>query len=462
MKESSSQNAPMNETTERQFRWGVLLRLCTFHIGSAMGDILVTSVWNRVMIVNFGFDALPVGLLIALRYLLSPMGLYAGFRSDVTPLFGLRRTWYVWLGRGLMVLSFPLLALSVNVFANDRSNPAGWLIALLSFLFYGTGTLFSGSPFLALVRDAMPKPRQGLALSVVESALIVFFPLSAIALSFAMPEFSPEAFWHLALGVMLIGGFFWFFAIAGVEQPNPVRPAVTERARERAATFRATFSRIWADKRPRTFMLFLALATVSAWTQDAILEPFGAEVLNQSIAQTTRYAAYWQGATALVLIACAILFRHRRPEQQTRTSQIGLAVMSLGMMLLTATSLYANSALVIPSLVVFGFGFGIYTFGGFNLLVVMTTDRDAGIYLGLWTVTILLSRGIGITLGGALRDGLVAATASAPLAYAIIFCIEALGLAASIFVLARVGILSFARDSGRLRSAEIQVASADL
>src|SRR6266536_4227049 len=106
----------MNESSEPRFSWWLLLRLCTFQIGSAMGDILVTSVWNRIMIVNFGFPSLPVGLLIALRYLLSPLSLYAGFRSDTTTFLGMKRTSYIWLGRALMVASFPLLGLSVGLF----------------------------------------------------------------------------------------------------------------------------------------------------------------------------------------------------------------------------------------------------------------------------------------------------------------------------------------------------------
>ena len=64
------------------------LRLSSFQIGSAMGDILVTSIWNRVMISNFGIPAAPVSLLIALRYLISPLSLWAGYRSDRKRLFG--------------------------------------------------------------------------------------------------------------------------------------------------------------------------------------------------------------------------------------------------------------------------------------------------------------------------------------------------------------------------------------
>lgn len=118
--------------------------------------------------------------------------------------------------------------------------------------------------------------------------------------------------------------------------------------------------------------------------------------------------------------------------------------------------------MVNPALLVFGIGFGFYTFSAFQLLVVMTSDKAAGAYLGLWTVTILLTRGIGIFSGGALRDGLHALTQSYGLAYGVIFGIEGLGLLISILLLARVNIISFARDTGRISTTDAQVMAADI
>lgn len=455
----------MNESSEPRFRWWLVLRLCTFQIGSAMGDILVTSIWNRIMIVNFGFPALPVGLLIALRYLLSPLSLYAGFRSDRTTFLGMRRTSYIWLGRALMVLSFPLLGLSVSLFDASRNDSTGWLLAVVSFLLYGTGTLLSGSPFLALVRDAMPKARQGLALSVMETALILFFPIAAISFSLILREYTPAGFWELIALTGVLGGFFWLFAIWGVEKRAVLQMAAEfteETTRAQFHEFRSTVAKLYQDPRVRAFMLFLGVATFSAWAQDAILEPFGAEVLNATIAQTTRYSSYWQGATALVLILAAIGWRKRRPEQQTPIAQIGLGIMGIGMIWLALTALTQIGWMVNPALLVFGIGFGLYTFSAFQLLVVMTSDKAAGAYLGLWTVTILLSRGLGISAGGALRDALYALTQSHALAYGIIFGLEGLGLLVSILLLARVNILGFARDTGRVPAIEAQVVGAEL
>jgi len=181
----------------QSFSFPRLLRLSTFQIGSAMGDILVTSIWNRIMIVNFGIPALPVSFLIALRYLLSPLSLWAGFRSDTKPLWGMQRSSYIWLGRGLMVLSLPLLGLSVGRLGSNSADISGWTFATLSSLLYGIGTLISGSPFLALVRDSAPTEKQGLAISTVETVLIIFFAVPPscplIKITSAWPLATPAA-----------------------------------------------------------------------------------------------------------------------------------------------------------------------------------------------------------------------------------------------------------------------------
>ena len=184
---------------DKPFTFSRLLRLSSFQIGSAMGDILVTSIWNRIMIVNFGIAAAPVSFLIALRYLLSPLSLWAGFRSDTKPLWGMQRTSYIWLGRGLMVLSLPFLGLSIGRFAQNQTDVIGWALATASSLFYGIGTLISGSPYLALVRDSAPPEKQGLAISTVETVLIIFFAITGISFSLWMRVYDEAIFWQMIL-----------------------------------------------------------------------------------------------------------------------------------------------------------------------------------------------------------------------------------------------------------------------
>ncbi|MEM8858826.1 MAG: BCD family MFS transporter, partial [Chloroflexota bacterium] len=339
------------------FSWWRMMRLSSFQIGSAMGDILVTSIWNRVMISNFGMPAWPIGLLIALRYFLSPLSLWAGHRSDTTKLFGFYRSSYIWFGRGMMVISLPFLLLSLQRLDGQTTDPLGWVYAILCFILYGTGSLLSGSPYLALVRDSAPKVNQGFAISVAETVLIIFFAVSGISFSFWMEEYDPAIFRQMVIFTMVVGGFFWFVGILGIERES-VPPAVKDKSSHarQQIQFSPTLKKIWADPRTRLFFLFLSLSTLAAWMQDVILEPFGGDVLDAPMSATTRYNSYWQTATVVTLIGGAAYLRKRAPETQKGVAGWGLSIMALGMALIGLESFLSGARLIEAGLLVFGAG----------------------------------------------------------------------------------------------------------
>ena len=436
------------------------LRLSSFQIGSAMGDILITSIWNRILIVNFGIPATPVGLLIALRYLLSPLSLWAGNLTDSRPIFGLRRTPMIWLGRVLMVASLPFLGLSVTRLEASTTDLWGWLFALVSSLAYGIGTLISGGPFLALVRESAPEQLQGVAISMAQTVLIIFFAVVGIGFSIWMPAYDLQVFWQMIVATMLVGGFFWFFAIAGIERRQTLTAAEQPAAAARLGEVMRT---IWSDRRTRLFFLFLSLGTLASWSHEAILEPFGADVFNLSMGATTRFNSYWQTATVITLVIGGVLWRKRPPEAQQRLTSVGLFIMAAGLLILVTAAVAGQRHLLEIALLVFGGGFGIYTYGGVGLMAVMSPDRHAGVYLGLWTISNLLFKGLGTLLGGGLRDLFLLQMGWPPgLSYGVIFLLQALGLATAALLLTRIDILGFARDTGRhVNLVEAQIATAD-
>jgi BCD family chlorophyll transporter-like MFS transporter len=444
----------------RPFSAGRILRLSTFQIGSAMGDILTAGVWNRIMISDFGIPAWPIGLLLASRYFMSPISLWVGHRSDTIPLWSWYRTSYIWLGRGLMVLSFPLLGTSTVMLEGNITDLIAWVILILSFLLYGLGTLLSGSPYLALVRDSAPPAKQGIAIGMVETALITLFPIVAIGFSRMLTTYDPALFWRLILFVMVVGGFFWVFSVAGAEKENR-RWSIARKLGEKVELGK-TFQMIWADGRTRSFFLFLFVATFSAWMQDNVLEPYGAEVFGWKVEQTTRLTGYWGTATVVVLIASFVIWRKRRPEEQSGVTKVGLTIMSLGMALLFASAFSLNTSIFLTGLVIFGAGFGLYTFGGLSLMAVMSPDPHSGAYLGLWTVAILVSKGLGTFIGGVVRDVLLAAGAQAWVAYGAIFVLSAVGLLAAAGILSRLDVVSFARDTGRQEIEKLPLASVEM
>lgn len=450
-------------TNQVTFSLRQTLRISSFHVGSAMGDILATSVWNRVLISDLGLPAGPVGLLIALRYLLFPISLWAGYRSDTRPLFGYYRTPYVWIGRLLMILSFPLLALSLILLGENTASIVGWLVAFVCFLLYGVGTLFSGSPFLALVRDSVPPQKQGVAISMVQTALITLFPVAAIGFGRWAQDYDAAVLWQMALATMLIGGFFWFFAIVGVEKRTRrmgggPQPGDTVSRPD----FGPVLRQIWADPRTRLFFIFLSLSTFAAWMQDNILEPFGGDIFDLSISQTTRFTGYWGGATVLVLVPSFYFWRRRPPERQTGVTSGGLLLMALGIGLTGVAGLAHVAALLIPALLLFGVGFGFYTFGGFSLMAVMSPDRNAGTYLGLWTISVLIFKGLGTFWGGMLRDILLWLNLPLNAAYGFSFVFAAAVLTGTAVLLRRLDVVGFARDAGRVATlTDAQIALAD-
>ncbi len=452
----------MNHPTSipHRFNFWLTVRLGSFHIGSAMFDILVASVWNRLMVSDFGAPAWAVGLLLALRYLLSPISIWAGIRSDNRSWFGLRRTPYIWLGRGIMVLALPVLGVSLSRFAAGNGGVMGWGLATVSFTLLGVGSLLSGSAFIALARDTAPLERQGLAISIVQMILILFFPIAAIIYSVwlgsAADKPIAELFGQMTWITAGIGAFFWFAAIVGVERRYSLAQMPASDQPAQTANLSATLRQVWADQRTRRFLLFFSVATLAAWTQDTILETFGADLFGLDASQTTDFNRIWTGMTVVTLIGSAIIWRNRPPERQDGIAMGGLGLMVAGMALLGVAAFDKSLQLVQIGLAFFGAGFGIYTFGGLNIMAVMTTLTEAGAYLGVWTVTELLFKGGGAFLGGLLRDIFLNATNSPAIAYGFVFSLEAVGLFAAVLILARVDILGWARDTGRLPNSPLE------
>jgi BCD family chlorophyll transporter-like MFS transporter len=419
------------------------IKLGSFNFGSALVDILTASVWNRLMIVDLGVSATSVSILLALRYLLAPLSIWAGYRSDTRPIVGLRRTPYIWLGRAAMLLAVILLPLSLLRLSADLSDPIGWLMALLIFIAYGAGTAISGGPYLALIHDRTPAAKRGVAMSIAQTLLLLGFAISPIVFGRLLPEYSAEKFQTLAIGTGIVAALFWFFSIFREDR----KVSTTEVApHESRPSLRVMLKSMWADRRARGFAIFLSLGAMASFAQDAVLEPFGGDVFAMDVQQTTRFTAYFGTGVLVMMIITAILTRKRRPEQQSLPALIGLSVMIVGLLLLAMSGLAYIRWLVIPALLVFGLGFGAYTIGGVSLLMAMTTNQAAGAYLGLWTMIQLVSRGVGIGLGGIVRDVMLALTGSLAMAYSSVFILEAIGLAVCVGLLLRLDVVGFVRE----------------
>ena len=431
------------ESAEQRFSVGRSLKIGSFHIGSSLTDLLTSAVWNRILITDLGVPAWPVSLLVALRYLLAPLTLWAGHESDTHPIFGSRRVAYIWIGRLLMLLSLPLLPLALAAIGFDQRSVMGWSLAVTSFLVYGVGTLISGAPYLALVHDSAPYARRGQAIAIVQTILVASFAFGGFLYGRLLPTFNYAQFWRLVLFAMAGAAFFWVFSVWREERrrPAPAGAAPT-------TSLRHTLGEMWADVRTRRYAIFLGTSAFFAFMQDSMLEPFGGDVFRLTVGQTTRFNAYWGTGVLVAMILTAVLTRRWRPEQQVGTTLLGLALLATPLILLGVTSALRLQGLIIPVLLIFGFGFGVFTIGGVSLLMAMSRPAQAASYLALWSMVQLVSRGLGIAMGGVIRDVVLAITGVFSNAYATLFLIEGLGLFLCIWLLVRVDVKGFAANHG--------------
>jgi BCD family chlorophyll transporter-like MFS transporter len=316
-------------------------------------------------------------------------------------------------------------------------------MALLIFVGYGAGTAISGGPYLALIHDRTPAAKRGVAISIAQTLLLLGFAISPIVFGRLLPVYSPEKFQTLAIITGIVAALFWFFSIFREDRKVSTAEVAPQ---ENRPSLRLMLKSMWADRRARGFAIFLSLGAMASFAQDAVLEPFGGDVFAMDVQQTTRFTAYFGAGVLVMMIITSILTRKRRPEQQSLPALIGLSVMIVGLLLLAVSGLAYIRWLIIPALLVFGLGFGAYTIGGVSLLMAMTTNQAAGAYLGLWTMIQLVSRGVGIALGGIVRDVMLALTGSLAVAYSSVFILEAVGLAVCVGLLLRLDVVGFVRE----------------
>lgn len=416
---------------DKKLSLGRNFKIGTFHIGSTMADVLGSGVWNRVMIQDLGYAATPVGLLLALRYFLAPLATWAGQRSDYTHVQGYRRLPWIVAGRAIMIFGYLLVAFSTVELTRHGSE--WWSGIVIGFIVASVGYSISGSTFLALVYDLAGEQQRGRAVGVVWTFLLAGYAISGILFARLLPEYSETEFVAFFVMISCIMGGLWTFALWGEEKPTrsveirqSERPPILQEARG-----------LMGQPSARRLALFMGLSFVGAFMQDALLEPFGGNVFGLTVGDTTRFQAYW--GTMAIVLSGVTLWAHRKFPQigYRRFTQWGILLLVATFLMLNLTALGKVRAMLYPSLILLGTGYGLWNIGTLGLMVEHTRPEKAGLDLGIWTLFVTVFRGGGLILGTILFDVFNYFTASAT-AYALIFGVEAVLLMASLVVLGQI------------------------
>lgn len=478
------------------------LKIGLFHLGSGMADIIINGVWNRVMITDLGFNATPVGLLVALRYFLAPLGIWAGRMSDEHTIGGFRRLFWVWLGRAMMAISIAALGLTTAAIARGQTvDTFVWIVITVAMLLFSLGTALSGGTFLALIYDRATENQRGRAVGIVWTFLLIgftiggilfgvllpsqgFIPRTLFSFTYAFgntllsgevmtlaeaqqvartvfPPLSAEALQTLFLVAAVLLGAIWFLSLLGEERRNSAAISKQD-AREAPTSLRADLKLAWSNPQTRFFFWFLAFSMAFAFSQDLILEPFAGDVFRMDADHTTRFAAYWGSMSILGTVVFLILNRRVKWLTNTVMGYIGVGVLIATFLVFALSSFAEIRGLVTPGLILLGLGLGFWNVGTLGLMMDMSPFGRAGTFLGFWTVVVTLARGLGLSTGGIARDLMLRLTGeSHALAYGIVFAAGAVGLAVSLWALRHVNVRSFKSEQAPTDATTVFVGGMD-
>lgn len=415
-----------------------LMRLSLFQVSVGMTMVLLNGTLNRVMIVELGTPAWLVAVLIALPLLFAPFRALIGHRSDThRSVLGWRRVPYIWFGTlmqfgGLAIMPFALLLLG-----REGDFTVGLLASGLAFLLAGAGLHTTQTAGLALATDLAPEDKRPRAVALLYVMLLAGMMLAALVIGSLLADFFPTRLVQVIQGAAVLALLLNLTALWKQEARHAEVIS--------ADTPRPPFAEVWqsftGEPDTRRLLTGIGLGAAAFAMQDALLEPYGGEVLGLSVGATTGLTGVWALGT---LIGFALTARHLdHGHDPLRLAGFGVAIGVAAFMLVIFAAPLAQPALLALGAMAIGFGGGLFAVGTLVCAMSLARDGTSGIALGAWGAVQATAAGLAIAFGGILRDlvsrfavadGLGATVAVRATGYTTVYLIEIILLLATLIV----------------------------
>jgi BCD family chlorophyll transporter-like MFS transporter len=432
---------PFADAATKDLPLGRLLRLSLFQVSVGMTMVLLTGTLNRVMIVELGVSAAFVAIMVSLPMLLAPARALIGHRSDTYKSFlGWRRVPYLAGGAMLTFGGLAIMPMALLNLTPEAQSPiiVGQVSAGLAFLLAGAGVHMTQTAGLALAADLSDDTSRPRVIALLYVMLLVGMVLSALILGRLLVDVTPKTLIQVIQGCAVAAIILNHIALYKQEPRNM---ELTAPDRERP-TFLEAWTSYSLEQRPHRLLLAVGLGAAAFGMQDILLEPYGGEVLNLSVAGTTALTAFMAGGSLIgfAFAARLLTFGH----QACRLAAFGAVIGIFSFVGVLLSEPFASILLFQISIGVMGFGSGLFAVG--TLMAAMSQSRDdsAGLALGAWGAVQASATGLAMAIGGGLRD-LIRSMASAgalgpgydgtSIGYVSVYTIEILLLFAAIVVI---------------------------
>jgi len=382
---------------------GRLLRLALFQVTVGMAMVLLNGTLNRVMVVELGTPTWLVALLIAVPLLVAPFRALIGHRSDThRSVLGWRRVPYIWFGTlmqfgGLAIMPFALLLLGTA----DRFE-IGLVAAALAFLLTGTGVHVTQTAGLALATDLAPEDKRPRAVALLYVMLLVGMMFAAFVIGGVLADYSATKLVQVIQGAAVLTIVLNVIALWKQEARNT---AVTAPDRKTPR-----FSDLWQafvrDGRNARLLIAIGIGAAGFAMQDALLEPYGGEILGLSVGATTGLTGAWALGSLIGFMASGRMLA--RGWDPLRLAGAGLVIGINAFLFVLFAGPFGSPLMLYAGALTIGLGLGLFSVGTLMEAMALAKTETAGLALGAWGAVQASCAGAGIALGGLLRDGIAA------------------------------------------------------
>jgi len=394
---------PFADAASDDLPLGRLLRLALFQVSVGMAMVLLNGTLNRVMIVELGVPTFLVALLIAVPLVAAPFRALIGHKSDRhRSVFGWRRVPYIWFGTLMQFGGLAIMPFALILFSKPETFTLATIAAAGAFLLTGIGLHVTQTAGLALATDLAPEDKRPRAVALLYVMLLVGMMFAAFIIGGLLIDFSNTRLVQviqscavLTLGLNVIA--LW---------KQEARSAPNKGEPDTGPTFGALWNDFVRDGRNARLLTGIGIGAAGFAMQDALLEPYGGEVLGLSVGATTGLTGAWaMGALIGFMLSGRALALGNDP---LRLAGLGIVTGLAAFLLVVFAAPFASPVMLFAGALCIGIGLGLFSVGTLIEAMNLARSATAGLALGAWGAVQATCAGAGIAAGGAIRDVMAA------------------------------------------------------
>jgi MFS transporter, BCD family, chlorophyll transporter len=417
------------------------LQLGLIHVAVAMTLVPINSTLNRVMIKELMLTATLVALLASLPYLFSPIQVAIGSFADRHPILGRRRTPYIIAGLLLCVTGVIVSPHVAFLLAEDWW--AGLGFGVLAFGAWGMGFNFATVSYLSLASEISGERGRGRTIATMFFMMIVGIIITSIVLSNLVDPYTPEAlissFLYVGIAALVLG-MAGLFKLEDRVESDP-------QSRSEGHSWATMTRAVFANRQAALFFCYLIILLIALLGQDILLEPYGGQAFGMAVRTTTRITSVWGVCVLATLIVAGAL---ERKVEKKAVARWGGVLALIGFVLIAGSGIIPSQSVFWVGVVLLGGGTGLSTVSNLSLMLDMTTPNNVGLFIGAWGMANAISRLLGFTLSGAVRDIITHISQSAVTGYVVVFSILAALLLISLLMLSRINVSAFQKRAQQM------------